>query len=75
MKLNLYYLLYIKNTVFKLHLFLLKFQTFLKTIMTAICDIMLKVPSNIDKQWFNDVKVNKKGYREYINSLIKINYV
>lgn len=37
---------------------------------------MLKVPSNIDKQWFNDVKVNKKGYnREYINSLIKINYV
>lgn len=40
-----------------------------------MCDIMLKVPSNIDKQWFNDVKVNKKGYREYINSLIKINYV
>lgn len=36
---------------------------------------MLKVPSNIDKQWFNDVKVNKKDYREYINSLIKINYV
>lgn len=36
---------------------------------------MLKVPSNIDKQWFNDVKVNNKGYREYINSLIKINYV
>lgn len=36
---------------------------------------MLKVPSNIDKQWFNDVKVNKKGYGEYINSLIKINYV